>query len=470
MHSSTEPQNAPAVMMIRPVRFEANYQTTATNAFQHPLAIGADEAQALALAEFDGLCAALREAGVEVCVYDDTAEPHTPDAIFPNNWLTTHADGTAVLYPMMAENRRLERRPELLERLGREHGFAVSRVIDLSHHEHQGRFLEGTGSMVLDRVNRVAYACVGPRTDVGVLEEFCRELGYLPFSFEARDATGIPIYHTNVMMCLGARFAVVCLDSVDSAVRREQLAASLRESGHEVVSIDGEQLRQFAGNMMALRDERGETVLAMSTRAYNALRPEQLSTLAAHSRIVASPVNTIEDCAGGGVRCMLASLHLPRSAKPAAGKSLQETYAPHNACFGCGPANPRGLHVRSFPRGEEVVAEWEPEPHHEAFPGVLCGGIIGTLLDCHCNWTAAWHLMRRAGAERPPCTVTADYAITLRRPTPTDGPVHLRAEVVEASEARAVIHGELLAGDRICATCRGTFVAVQPGHPAYHRW
>lgn len=149
---------------------------------------------------------------------------------------------------------------------------------------------------------------------------------------------------------------------------------------------------------------------------------------------------------------------------------LQERYAPANACFGCGPANAKGLHVRSFPQGEVVVAEWRPEPHHEAFPGVLNGGIIGALLDCHCNWTAAWHLMTRAGVDRPPCTVTADYAIVLKRPTPTDGPIRLEGRIENATDTRAVVVGELIAGGKVCATCRGTFVAVEPGHPAYHRW
>ncbi|MGA9851479.1 MAG: PaaI family thioesterase [Gammaproteobacteria bacterium] len=151
-------------------------------------------------------------------------------------------------------------------------------------------------------------------------------------------------------------------------------------------------------------------------------------------------------------------------------KSLQDTYAPDSICFGCGPANPKGLHIKSFVRGDEVVAEWMPEKHHEAFPGMLNGGIIGALLDCHCNWTAAWHLMRKAGADQPPCTVTAAYAISLKRPTPTDGPIHLCARVVESGEDRAVVEGELIAGGKLCDTCRGTFVAVKPGHPAYHRW
>lgn len=151
-------------------------------------------------------------------------------------------------------------------------------------------------------------------------------------------------------------------------------------------------------------------------------------------------------------------------------KSLQEEYAPHNECFGCGPANPAGVHVRSFVSGDEVVAEWMPEKKYEAFPGVLNGGIIGTLLDCHCNWTAAWHLMKKSGADRPPCTVTADYAIKLLRPTPTNGPVQLSAKVVESQGARAVVEGTLSGAGKICATCRGTFVAVEEGHPAFHRW
>jgi acyl-coenzyme A thioesterase PaaI-like protein len=150
--------------------------------------------------------------------------------------------------------------------------------------------------------------------------------------------------------------------------------------------------------------------------------------------------------------------------------SLQELYAPGSACFGCGPANEKGLRIRSFARGEETIAEWRPEPHHEAYPGMLNGGIVGALLDCHSNWAAAHHLMRQHDLESPPCTVTADYTVRLRRPTPTDGPLKLTARVVESTEDRAVVEAELSAGDKVCATCRGTFVAVKPGHPAYHRW
>lgn len=158
----------------------------------------------------------------------------------------------------------------------------------------------------------------------------------------------------------------------------------------------------------------------------------------------------------------------PPSAAPAA--SLQDQYAPRSICFGCGPANAAGLRIKSFAQGDEVVADWQPEPEHQAFPGVLCGGIIGTLLDCHCNWTAAHHLMHRAGADHVPATVTAEYSIQMRRPTPTDGPVHLRARVVESTDDRAVVEGTLEAGGKPCATCHGVFVVVRPGHPAYHRW
>lgn len=151
-------------------------------------------------------------------------------------------------------------------------------------------------------------------------------------------------------------------------------------------------------------------------------------------------------------------------------KSLQDTYAPHNACFGCGPANEHGLRIKSFPAGDEVVAEFTPQPYHEAFPNVLNGGIIGTLLDCHCNWTAAWHLMKQRGADTPPCTVTMEYAIKLRRPTPTNGPLRLVARVLESTEDTVTVEGELYAGDKLCDRCTGKFMAVKEGHPAYHRW
>lgn len=300
---------APAVLMIRPVAFHANPQTMGTNAFQRP-ASGLDPAalQARARAESDGLAAALRHAGVTVVAFDDTPTPATPDAIFPNNWVSFHADGTAVLYPMLAENRRLERRPDVLDALVRDHGFALREVVDLSGPEAEGRFLEGTGSLVLDRAHRVAYACRSPRTDAGLLADWAARFGYETVVFDAWGPDGTPIYHTNVLMCVGDGFAVLGEASLtDPAVR-----ARLEATGHEVVAIDPTQLAAFAGNMLALQGAGGQ-VLAMSARAHASLRPDQRAALQRHARLVVADVSAIEDHAGGSVRCMLAELFLPRA-------------------------------------------------------------------------------------------------------------------------------------------------------------
>src|SRR5690606_29538207 len=206
----SEPQAATDVLMIRPVRFMGNPQTSASNAFQQRAAMSADEAQRLARAEFDDLAERLASAGVGVHVIEDTLDPHTPDSIFPNNWVSFHADGTVVLYPMLAPNRRAARRMDVLETLSARHGFRITRVVDLTPYERSGKYLEGTGSMVLDRSGRIAYACLSPRTDLDVLRDFAQQLDYEIVAFEAFDAGGFPIYHTNVLMCIGTRFAAVC--------------------------------------------------------------------------------------------------------------------------------------------------------------------------------------------------------------------------------------------------------------------
>ncbi|MET0534721.1 MAG: citrulline utilization hydrolase CtlX [Steroidobacter sp.] len=308
-----DPQLAAAILMIRPVAFAGNPQTQASNSFQDRDAGAIDAAnQAAALREFEGLAAALREAGVAVHVFDDTLEPHTPDSIFPNNWVSFHADGTVVLYPMLAENRRLERRLDVLEALSAKHGFRASRVIDLTGHEQTGRYLEGTGSLVLDRAQRVAYACVSPRTDLDVLGDFAQQLDYDVVAFEARDANGAAIYHTNVLMSVGERFAAVCT----SAIREDERAAvlnTLRQSGRAVVELTLEQMAAFAGNMLELGSSRTGSVLAMSERAREVLTPDQRKTLEVNAGpIVATPIPTIERLGGGSVRCMLAEVHLPR--------------------------------------------------------------------------------------------------------------------------------------------------------------
>lgn len=305
-----EAQSVADVLMIRPVRFMGNPQTSASNVFQQLGALSQEEAQRLARAEFDALVTALSEAGVRVHVVDDTPEPHTPDSIFPNNWVSFHADGTVVLYPMMAENRRLERRLDILDALQAK-GFSIRRIVDLSSSEQHGKFLEGTGSLVLDRINRVAYACLSPRTDTDVLARFANELGYELEVFEAIDAAGVPIYHTNVLMWIGECVAAVCAESIRGDART-RVCRRLRDSGREVVELDAQQMHAFAGNMLELRTERGERVLAMSTTAHDALNGDQRERLSTHfAEFVKVPIPTIERLGGGSIRCMLAEIHLP---------------------------------------------------------------------------------------------------------------------------------------------------------------
>ena len=311
--SPADKQTAADVMMIRPVAFAGNPQTQASNSFQQRDSGAVDAPhQAAAEREFDGLVQVLRQAGVGVHVFDDTPEPHTPDSIFPNNWVSFHGDGTIVLYPMLAENRRLERRIELLEALSAKDGFHTRRIIDLTRHEHAGRFLEGTGSLVLDRIHRVAYACVSPRTDLDVLGDFAQQLDYDIVAFEAHDSAGAAIYHTNVLMSVGERFAAVC----SSAIREDERSAvldQLRGTGRAIVDLSLEQMNAFAGNMLELGSSLTGSVLAMSERARAALTAEQQQALQSNSGpIVAAPIPTIERLGGGSVRCMLAEVHLPR--------------------------------------------------------------------------------------------------------------------------------------------------------------
>jgi hypothetical protein len=299
--------------MVRPVAFHSNPQTAASNAFQSGPEFAEPEiAQAAAAAEFDGLAGALRAAGVETVVVGDTSTPATPDAVFPNNWVSFHADGTAVLYPMMAANRRGERRRDILELLSREHGFRIENVVDLSPHERAGHFLESTGSMVLDRVNRVASACLSPRTHLDVLAEAAQLLDYEPLAFAATDPDGVPIYHTNVLMSIGEDFAVVCPDSIADEGQRRAVLARLEQTGHDLILLATEQITRFAGNMLELRSPDGARVLAMSRQALECLHERQRSALASRCRIVSAPIETIETGGGGSVRCMLAEIHLPR--------------------------------------------------------------------------------------------------------------------------------------------------------------
>jgi hypothetical protein len=302
--------------MIRPAAFSSNPLTAASNRFQAPPALAPERLQAQALAEFDGLASALRDAGIEVVVVDDTAEPETPDAIFPNNWISFHADGRVVLYPMEAPNRRTERRLDIVDVLREQNGFLVREVVDLSDHEQHGHYLEGTGSLVLDRVNRTAYACLSSRTQLEPLADFAQRFDYEAMVFDGVDSDGQPIYHTNVMMNIGEQLAVICSEAVQHEVQRVAVLERLRTSGHDVIALDFDQLGAFAGNMLELRSANGERLTAMSEQAYNALNKEQVRRLRANGDIVTAPIDTIEAAAGGSVRCMLAEIHLPKAEQP----------------------------------------------------------------------------------------------------------------------------------------------------------
>jgi hypothetical protein len=300
-----------AILMVRPRHFGFNAETALTNRFQQAGGSGVDAA---ARAEFAAFAAALAAEGVTVCVADDSEEPRKPDAVFPNNWVSFHADGTVVLYPMQAASRRAERRVAIVEQVVRDTGFRVSRTLDFTHHEKEGRFLEGTGSLVLDHVQRVAYACRSPRTHAAVAAEWAAELGFELELFDALDASGAPIYHTNVVMSIGTRVAVIALDNV-SAADRGRVAARLRDSGRDVVELTDAEMNGFAGNMLEVGswDEHlGDfRILVLSRTARRALAPEKLVRLGASvDMVLAVPVDVIERHGGGSVRCMLAEIFL----------------------------------------------------------------------------------------------------------------------------------------------------------------
>ena len=307
--SVQEAQCAQSVLMVRPARFAFNEETAPTNAFQHPAGTGVGVLQE-ALAEFDAAAGQLARAGVRVLIADDTPDPPKPDAIFPNNWVSFHADGTVVLYPMLARNRRRERREEVLGTVVGAGAFRVNRTVDLTVHESRGQFLEGTGSLVLDRSSRIAYACLSPRTHLDVLGDFAQQLGYEVMAFEAADAAGRAIYHTNVMMAVGSRLAVICSDAIGSVAQRTAVLGRLVATGHELIRISLAQMQAFAGNVLELAGAQG-AVLAISTTAWRSLDLSQRAVMERLAGIVCVDIPTIERFGGGGIRCMLAEVHLP---------------------------------------------------------------------------------------------------------------------------------------------------------------
>jgi hypothetical protein len=307
--SFKEPQSAAAVLMVRPASFGFNPQTAASNSFQGFPGSPTD-LQDRALAEFDALAERLGRKGVRVVVADDTAEPAKPDAIFPNNWVSFHRDGTVVLYPMLAPNRRAERREEVVRRVIDAGAFRASRTVDLSYRENEGKFLEGTGSLVLDRIQRIAYASLSPRTDLDVLGEFAQQLDYELVAFEALDGAGKAVYHTNVMMALGTQFAVICGPAIAELKRRDGVYSRLRAAGREIIEISSAQMHEFAGNLLELAPP-GSNIIALSATAWRSLDAAQRRALERYGEVVAADIPVIERFGGGSVRCMLAEIHLP---------------------------------------------------------------------------------------------------------------------------------------------------------------
>ena len=294
-------------LMIRPAAFGYNPETAVNNAFQHAGEhVGIQEK---ALQEFDAFVDLLDRNDIDVTVVNDTPEPHTPDAIFPNNWFSTHADGTLCLFPMFAGNRRLERKQTVLDTL--KNKFDVKHIVDFTAYETQQKFLEGTGSMTLDRENHIAYACLSPRTDKQVLFDFCIKLGYAPCYFHATDKNGVAMYHTNVMMCVGEHHAIVCLESITDEEQRNELAETLENTGKTIIPITLQQVQQFAGNMLEVKNLYHKYFLILSHTAYRALTPEQTAKLQLNNKTLLHPdLHTIETYGGGSARCMMAEIYL----------------------------------------------------------------------------------------------------------------------------------------------------------------
>ena len=300
------------VLMVRPVRFRMNEQTVVNNYFQEEMDLKNDEINRQAHQEFDVLVEKLRTVGVKVIVVDDIYEQNTPDSVFPNNWITFHQNGDVAIYPMFAENRRRERREDILDKVEAE-GFDIENVYDYTDAEKENIFLEGTGAMVLDRVNRKAYCALSPRADEELFIEFCEDFEYTPVIFKAYQQVNneqLPIYHTNVMMALGVDFAVVCLDTITDKSERKNLLHHLKEDKKEVINITPEQMCQYAGNMLQVQGK-NSTYLVMSDAAYNALTPQQIQTIEKHTQILHSNLETIETCGGGSARCMMAEVFNP---------------------------------------------------------------------------------------------------------------------------------------------------------------
>lgn len=304
------------ILMIRPVSFRMNEQTAVNNYYQQELTNTLPATiNAKAQKEFDDFVIKLQDKGVEVIVVNDTETPSTPDSIFPNNWISFHENGDVGLYPMFAENRRLERREDVLETL-EEKGFLIENIVDYTEAEEEKIFLEGTGSMVLDRENQIAYCALSPRADEELFIEFCEDFEYTPVVFTSNqtvDEQREAIYHTNVMMCVAEQFAIICLASIDDKKERKNVVNHLKESGKEVIDITEQQVNAFAGNMLQVKGKDNQLFLVMSSSAYHSLRKDQLQKIEKYNSIIHSSLETIETCGGGSARCMMAEVFLPKN-------------------------------------------------------------------------------------------------------------------------------------------------------------
>lgn len=304
------------ILMIRPVSFRMNEQTAVNNYYQKVLeSLTPETVQFKALQEFDDFVEKLKAVGVNVIVINDTNDTDTPDSIFPNNWISFHENGDVALYPMFAENRRLERREDILESL-EDLGYQINNVVDYTSAEEEKIYLEGTGSLLLDRVNGKAYCALSPRADEDLLIEFCEDFEFTPVSFVANQTLNdkrVPIYHTNVMMCLGEKFSVICLDSIDDKKERKEVIKHLKEDKKEIIAITEEQVNSFAGNMLQVLGSNNERYIVMSNSAFESLNKQQVNQIEKHGKILYSSLDTIEACGGGSARCMMAEVFLPKN-------------------------------------------------------------------------------------------------------------------------------------------------------------